>query len=196
MRWFVRWWMLTAPLLLSAQTSVWMESELTSPLVSRAVPYAVLAPAGYKSGAPLPLLLYLHGGGGDRSALARLRGIFDELWQTKRLSPMIVATPSVTARCFYMDFKDGSEKWESFLMGPFREHLRKTYNASSEAKKNFVMGPSMGGMGSLRLGFKYPDQFGGIAAQEPGIEPILHWKDMQPRHRFWRACGSCWSCTI
>lgn len=102
---------------------------------------------------------------------------------------MVVATPSVTPRCFYMDFKDGSEKWESFLMGPFRDHLQKTYNASSDPKKNLLMGASMGGMGSLRLGFKYPQRFGGLAAQEPGIEPILHWKDMQVRHRFWRADG-------
>jgi S-formylglutathione hydrolase len=49
-----------------------------------------------------------------------------------------------------------------------------------------LMGPSMGGMGSLRMGFKYPERFLAIAAQEPGIEPILHWKDMLPRHRFWR----------
>jgi S-formylglutathione hydrolase len=31
--------------------------------------------------------------------------------------------------------------------------------------------------------------FGGIAALEAGIEPILHWTDMQPRHRFYREEG-------
>jgi S-formylglutathione hydrolase len=31
--------------------------------------------------------------------------------------------------------------------------------------------------------------FGGIAALEAGIEPILHWKDMKPRDRWWRDDG-------
>jgi len=44
----------------------------------------------------------------------------------------------------------------------------------------------MCGMGSSRLALKHPELFGGVAAIEPGIEPILHWKDMQPRRRFWR----------
>jgi S-formylglutathione hydrolase len=85
-----------------------------------------------------------------------------------------------------MDYKDGTEKWETLIVGPLREFIQKTYHASSDPKKNFMMGPSMGGEGTLRMGLKYPEKFGAIAAQEPGIEPILHWKDMQPRHRFWR----------
>ncbi len=162
------------------------EGDFKSNLVPKPVPYTVLLPDGYKDGPPLPLLLYLHGGGGDRTALNRMRPLFDEMWKSGRLPKMVVATPSVTSRCFYMDYKDGTEKWETLIVGPFREFLQKTYNASADPKKNLLMGPSMGGMGTLRMGFKYPERFGALAAQEPGIEPILHWKDMQPRHRFWR----------
>jgi len=163
-----------------------VEADFKTNLVPRPVPYAVLLPDGYKDGAPLPLLLYLHGGGGSRMALTNLRRLFEEEWKSGRVPPMVVATPSVTPRCFYMDYKDGSEKWETLIVGPFREYLQKTYHASSDPKKNFMMGPSMGGEGTLRMGLKYPEKFGAIAAQEPGIEPILHWKDMLPRHRFWR----------
>ena len=163
-----------------------VEADFKTNLIPHAVPYAVLLPDGYKEGAPLPLLIYLHGGGGDRTALTRLRGVFEEEWKAGRVPKMVVATPSVTPRCFYMDYKDGAEKWETMIVGAFREHLQQAYNASSDPKKNFMMGPSMGGEGSLRMGLKYPEKFGAIAAQEPGIEPILHWKDMQPRHRFWR----------
>ncbi len=163
-----------------------VEADFKTGLVPNPVPYAVLLPDGYKDGAPLPLLIYLHGGGGDRRALARLRDLFETEWNSGRLPKMVVATPSVSPRCFYMDYKDGSEKWETLIAGPFREHLQKAYNASSGPKKNLIMGPSMGGAGTLRMGVKYPERFGAIAAHEPGIEPILHWKDMQPRHRFWR----------
>jgi S-formylglutathione hydrolase len=166
-----------------------VEADFKSSLVPNPVPYAVLLPDGYKDGPPLPLLIYLHGGGGDRQALSRLRSLFETEWKSGRLPKMVVATPSVSSRSFYMDYKDGTEKWETLIAGPFREHLQKTYNASSDPKKNLMMGASMGGEGALRMGLKYPEKFGAIAAQEPGIEPILHWKDMQPRHRFWRADG-------
>jgi len=28
-------------------------------------------------------------------------------------------------------------------------------------------------MGALRMGFKYPEKFGGLAALEPGVDPAL-----------------------
>ena len=164
-----------------------VEADFKTDLFPKPVPYAVLLPDGYKDGAPLPLLFYLHGGGGNREVLARMRVIFEAEWKSGRVPKMVVATPSVTPRCFYMDYKDGTEKWETMIMGPFREFLQKTYNASSDPKKVLMMGASMGGEGTLRMGLKYPEKFGAIAAEEPGIEPILHWKDMQPRNRFWRA---------
>lgn len=175
-----------ACLWLPARATELILSEVASDLVPNSVPYAVLLPDGFKTAGPLPLLLLLHGGGGDRRYLSAVRPYIEELWQSGKLPKMVVVTPSVTARCFYMDYKNGSEKWETFLTGPFRRHLQQTYSTSPEPGKNLLMGISMGGMGSLRLALKHPDQFGGVAAMEPGIEPILHWKDMQPRHRFWR----------
>jgi S-formylglutathione hydrolase len=163
-----------------------VEADFKTDLIPRPVPYAVLLPDGYKDASPLPLLIYLHGGGGSRAALTNLRRLFETEWQSGRVPKMVVVTPSVTARCFYMDYKDGAEKWETMIMGPFREFIQRTYNASPDPKKNLMMGPSMGGEGTLRMGLKYPEKFLAIAAQEPGIEPILHYKDMLPRHRFWR----------
>lgn len=164
-------------------------AEFASPLVPQPVPYAVLLPDGYQQGEPLPLFLYLHGGGGDRRALNQIQPLLEELWAAGKLPKMIVATPSVTPRCFYMDYKEGTEKWETLIVGPFREMLQKTYHATADPKKNFVGGVSMGGMGSLRMAFKFPDKFGAVVSWEPGIEPILKWTDMQPRHRFWREDG-------
>jgi S-formylglutathione hydrolase len=85
-----------------------------------------------------------------------------------------------------MDYKDGAQKWESFIIGPFLDHLRSTYKVSRDRKGTLLFGISMGGLGGLRLAFKYPDKFAAVVALEPGIDPALKWKDVLPRHRFYR----------
>ncbi len=169
-----------------ALASETLMSEIDSDLVPGPVGYAVLAPTGYRVMKDLPLILNLHGGGGSRDNLLRQEKLWDELWTTGQIPAAVVVMPSVTARGFYMNFRDGSERWEDFIVGPFIEHLRSTLPVSREARRTFLMGASMGGMGALRMAFRYPDRFGAVAALEPGIEPVLKWQDMRPKHRFWR----------
>ncbi|MFY9609452.1 MAG: alpha/beta hydrolase-fold protein [Blastocatellia bacterium] len=170
----------------TARASQLVEATFETNLVPSPLQYNVLLPDGYEAErGPLPLLLFLHGGGGDRGFLARMRPTLDEMWKSGALPKMVVVTPSAE-RSFYMDYKDGSQKWESFIVGPFLEHLRATYKVIRERKGTLLFGISMGGLGALRLGFKYPDKFQGLAALEPGIDPALKWSDVKPRNRFWR----------
>ena len=118
-------------------------SDLASDLVPGSVEYAVLVPDGYQSMKDLPLVLNLHGGGGSRDALVRQQPLWDRLWKSNQVPPVIVVTPSVTERGFYMNFRDGSERWEDFIVGPFLEHLRISYPITRDAKKTFLMGASM-----------------------------------------------------
>ncbi|HXU08469.1 MAG TPA: alpha/beta hydrolase-fold protein, partial [Blastocatellia bacterium] len=170
-----------------AHASQLVESQIETKLVPGPVQFNVLLPDGYESAkGPLPLLLFLHGGGGDRNFLARLRPVIDELWKAGTIPPMVIVTPSAS-RSFYMDYKDGSQKWESFIIGPFLDHLRLTYKVTRERKGTLLFGISMGGLGGLRLAFKYPDKFEAVAALEPGIDPALKWSDVKPRNRFYRS---------
>ncbi len=166
-----------------------VDGHLESDLVPSPVEYYALLPPGYDDlEEPVPLVLNLHGGGGSRDVLGvRQRPIFVGMWEAGTLPPMVIVTPSATRRCFYMDYRDGSQKWESFLIGPFLAHLRKTFNVRTDRRGTLVTGISMGGMGSLRLAFKYSETFGAVASMEPGIAPIDDWNDMRPKHRFWRA---------
>ncbi len=170
----------------SAMASEVIKAQVKSNLVPSPVEYAVVAPEGYRNMKDLPLVLNLHGGGGSREGLVTQQPLWDRLWAAGDIPPAIVVMPSVTARGFYMNFKDGSERWEDFITGPFIEHLRATYPVSRDPKRVFLTGASMGGMGALRMAFRYPDRFGAVAALEPGIEPILKFGDMLPKHRFWR----------
>ena len=170
-----------------ALASQLVDSKIDSKLVPTPVEFSVLLPDGYESiKEPLPLLLFLHGGGGDRTFLTRMRPVIDDMWKAGTLPRMVIVTPSAS-RSFYMDYKDGSQKWESFIIGPFLEHLRQTYKVSRERKGTLLFGISMGGLGGLRLAFKYPDKFQAVAALEPGIDPALKWKEVKPQNRFYRS---------
>lgn len=176
-----------AALATNAAGSQLVDSRIESRIVPSPVEFAVLLPDGYERvSEPLPLLLCLHGGNGDKSFLARMRRIIDEMWKAGTLPPLVAVTPSVT-RSFYMDFRDGSQKWETFIVTELLAHLRSKYNVQKERKGTVLFGISMGGMGALRMGFKFPEMFAGLAALEPGIDPALKWKDVQPRNRFWRS---------
>lgn len=169
-----------------APASRLIEAKLETRLVPSPLEYAVLLPEGYETAKePFPLLLFLHGGGGDRTFLARMRPVIDEMWKSGALPPAVVVTPSA-ARSFYMDYRDGSQKWETFIVTEFLDHLRNSFKVSRERKGTLLFGISMGGMGALRLGFKHPEKFAAIAAMEPGIDPVLKWKDLSPRYKFYR----------
>lgn len=170
-------------------TSKAIDASLESDLIPQPVEYTVIVPDGIDPEEKLPLVLNLHGGGGSREHLKQQKALWDRMWSGKEIPPMVVAMPSVRPRCLYMDFKDGTERWETFVVEPFLQHLRETYPAASDPKQTFLTGASMGGMGSLRMAFRYPDRFGAVAALEPGIEPILSWEEMRPKHRFWRDNG-------
>jgi S-formylglutathione hydrolase len=151
------------------------------------VPIAIYLPHSYDrvGAAPFPLLLMLHGGNGSEQDLLRFVPLIDRSIEDGILPPLVFATPGAR-RSLYMDYRDGSERWETFLLQDVLPTLRRELNVSSAREATFVGGWSMGGLGSLRLAFKHPDVFGAVAAIEPAIEPVLAWEEVGPRVKFWR----------
>jgi S-formylglutathione hydrolase len=159
-------------------------AQLTTDLVPAPVDYAVLTPAAPEG--PLPLVLLLHGGGGNRDFLTQARPWFERAWAKGAMPRCVVVTPSVTPRSFYMNFHDGSERWEDVVTGPLLEAARERHGATTDRALTAVSGPSMGGMGSLRIAFKHPHLFVAVAGLEPGIEPAFRFADIALEDRFWR----------
>jgi len=160
-------------------------SEVEAKLVPGPVTYSVLYPDNfYEDTKKYPLILFLHGGGGNNTVLNRIKPIVEELWKTKKLFDAIVVSPSCT-RSLYMDYQNGKEKWESFLVKEFIPYLISKLPLDKE--KIILSGISMGGLGSLRLGFKYPNSFQAIVAFEPAIEPALEWKDVEREDKYYRS---------
>jgi len=162
--------------------------DLETALVPSPARAAVLLPPGYRAdGDPYPLLLFLHGGGGDHTFLSgRMKGLFEQAWALGILRPLVVVTPSA-GRSFYLDYRDGSERWESFILGELLARLGEQFNVTDAPAGTLIGGISMGGMGSLRMAFKHPERFAGVAALEPGIEPALAFDDIALEDRFWRS---------
>ena len=161
------------------------DSLPTNLVTAGTVEFAILLPDGYApDGEALPLLLLLHGGGGDREHLSRLAPQISEMWAVGDLPSMVVATPSVANGSMYLDSHDGKERWESFVVDEFLPHLRGRFQVGRQREKTMVSGISMGGIGSLRFGVKYPETFGAVAAMEPAAWPGLTWDTIPDRSKF------------
>ena len=160
-----------------------MESEF----VPSPVEYDVLFPKEYENTDNIyPLMLFLHGGGNQDSNFLNLIGpVIWDIWEKKLVPEMVIVTPNCN-RSLYMDYKDGSEKWESFIIRKFLPFLQKEYKVAPDVNNTFIGGISMGGLGSLRLGLKYLDKFRAIVSFEPGIEPAFEWKDVETIDKFYR----------
>lgn len=162
--------------------------SLPSPYTPQPVEIAVYTPKGYNSkrADPYPLVIQLHGGGGSN---AQLTGLAENLEAAAKLNliPEVVSVMPSAGRSFYMDYRDGSERWESFVLEALLPHMKSEYHVPKGREGVLITGVSMGGMGSLRMAFKRPDLFQAVASMEPGIEPALAYDDIQLRDRFWRS---------
>jgi len=165
-----------------------IEGSIASKLVPGAVAITVYTPPGYdpKRAEPYPLIVQLHGGGGSNKNMDRMANLLDQAIARGLIPPVVSVMPSA-GRSFYMDYRDGSQKWETFVVTDLLAHMRANYAIVPGRKGTMITGISMGGMGSLRLAFKYPQVFEAVAGMEPGIEPVLAFDDIKLRDRFWRS---------
>src|SRR3546814_1808015 len=65
------------------------------------------------------------------------------------LAPVVVAVPGAS-RSLYMDYRDGTERWETFIIADLLPTLRKELNVSLERERTFVAGWSQIGRASCR----------------------------------------------
>ena len=173
-----------------AGASDYREAALETELVPSPVEYGVLLPGedvmeeSAKVDGKLPVLLFLHGGAGNRGQLARWRGMFEEGWRSGALPPMVVAMPSATPRSYYVDYHDGSERWTTFLAEEFPRAVAARHGGDPDRVS--IAGYSMGGVGALRVSFLHPEAFVAAAGMAAGIDPALEFDDLPAWYEPWK----------
>jgi len=166
------------------------ESTVRTRCAPEPVPYAVVLPAAYDTSKALPLCVFLHGGTGSHTDLVGLQRLFEAWFSSGALPPMVIACASTGPLDYYLNFPDGSRRWETFITEDFLTHLRETYKVDPAPASTLLAGMSMGGMGALKIAFARPEAFHAVAALEPTIEPSLDTTTITLRNRFFFSPGN------
>lgn len=141
---------------------------------------SILLPPEYDAvGEPYPLILQLHGGGGNRHHLGMMAPIYEHMFNDGTLRPCIVASLSGGATNYI--------GLEEFVALEFPNWVAKNYNFQTDVSEVCMTGVSMGGFGTLHVGLRYPEKFCAIAPMEPGIEPSFTPGPAGRRSTWWRA---------
>src|SRR5262249_34943681 len=117
-----------------------------------------------------PVLYMLHGLGDSNQGLINngLWSLVDELQSKKRVGEFVIITPNA-GRTFYVNSKDGTVRYEDFLIKDFIPAMERKYRIGGTRANRAISGISMGGYGALRTAFKYPQLFSAVSAHSPAL---------------------------
>lgn len=145
------------------------KGAIDSHLVPGPVEYSTIRP-GHGPRSELPIVLWLHGGGGSARFLETCQAQFVTCWNESSLPDLIAVTPS-TGWSLHLDRRDGSEHWERFLVEELVPHIRR--QTGSVAGPLVIGGVSAGALAALRIAFRRPELVRAVLAIEPTIEAAM-----------------------
>lgn len=137
---------------------------LDSAAERRPMTYGIYEPPGWDRTTPLPLVVFLHGGGDDERAWD------DHPVVTRRLDAAITAgdTPPFIAvvpdgeRGFWRNWADDSHRFEDWVVDEVLTDVRSRLPVLAGREHTHLMGISMGGMGTTYIGLEHLDTFGSL----------------------------------
>ena len=155
--------------------------EIESKVMGHPVEISVVLPPNFDSVKDsLPLLISLHGGGGDRSDLFDSMNVWESLWENGDIPPLVMVSFSSGPVSWY------GGKWEQFVVEELPKWAADNFNTRLDREGTVMTGISMGGYGSLKIAFKNPDRFKAIAPMEPAIEPSFKRTEGGKRNTWYR----------
>ena len=132
--------------------------------------YLIYLPSDYAtSGERYPVIYWLHGGNGNSREGAWMCGQLDAAMKRGDMPPCIVVFVQGLPIGWYNNSKDGTMPVEDVIIKDLIPHIDATYRTINRREARGIDGMSMGGYGSLHLGFKYPELFGVVSSIAPSI---------------------------
>lgn len=149
--------------------------QFMSEALWREVTYTALLPDPAVVGpGPYPVLYQLHGGNQSHTSWLHHSGLARQV----RNLPLIVALPD-GAQSRWANGGPPFTHYEDFLVRDLAQHLRATFPTTLDGWA--IGGNSMGGLGAMRLGIKYPTLFISVWAHS-GVYPTAA---QLPEHWYW-----------
>jgi S-formylglutathione hydrolase FrmB len=146
-----------------------------SKILGHSVPYCVILPPSYDSGKQsYPILYFLHGLGSNAQLLVNEGGmdLINDLWSQNKIREFLIVTPDAD-RSFYINSRDGKVRYEDFFIREFIPYIESHYRVRTDRQSRGISGVSMGGYGSLRFAFRYPQMFGSVSAHSAALVASL-----------------------
>jgi S-formylglutathione hydrolase FrmB len=163
---------LCAPVALQAATGRVECNSLPSKFVHRAVAYCVMLPPSFDvdKARHFPILYLLHGLGDNEQFFIHSGewNLVEDLREKGALPDFLIATPEGRAS-FYINAKDGKERYEDFLVQEFLPFIEKRYRVSAGRANRAISGISMGGYGALHLALRHPQLFSAVSAHSAAL---------------------------
>ena len=133
---------------------------------------SVIVPAG-GGGGSRPLLVFLHGLGGDDRSFTADPALFDALVELGPRAPVVAFPDGGTS--FWYDRPSGD--WGTYVVREvIPEVARRT---GADPRRVAVGGISMGGFGAFHLGMEHPQRFCGVGGHSPAL-----WLDYEESSEF------------
>ena len=137
---------------------------LDSAAEGRPMTYGLYEPPGWDRATPLPLVVFLHGGGDDERAFDEHRVVtrtLDAWIGDGRLPPVLVVVPN-GERGFWRNWADGSHHFEDWVMDEVIPDVQARVPVDHASLH--LTGISMGGAGTMYVGLDHLDRFVSLTA--------------------------------
>ena len=157
-----------------ARAATWRAECLSmrSAVLKRSVGYCTLLPPSYDTSPSrrYPVVYFLHGLGGNQQMLLQAGGLnlAEDLSERSRIGEFLIVTPQA-GRSFYINSRDGKDRYEDFLLREFFPAIEKRYRIDRVRSHRGIAGISMGGYGALHLAFRHPELFSAVSVSSAAL---------------------------
>jgi S-formylglutathione hydrolase FrmB len=147
-------------------------NSIPSKILNRRVPYCIVLPPSFDADKArhFPILYFFHGLGDNEQFFVHSGAwnLVEDMRDSGELKEFLIATPDAWST-FYINARDGKERYEDFLVQEFFPYIESRYRAAPDRANRAISGISMGGYGALHLAFRHPQLFSSVSAHSAAL---------------------------